>query len=519
MYEFGNLERLRKQLTLAARVRPETRCGRVTYAETLQAGASNWLHNLAFGLVVSVLALGERTAVAKVVFVLHGIRTHAEWQRAFSEVAQIAGWKVRSDRWNFGYFSVLRLLLPGQRHAKVKWFRETYRTETRDKDVSLPDGTYPSIVAHSFGTYILGNALLKYDWLRFDKVVLCGSILPRDFPWAELFRRKQVKAVRNEYGTNDFWTRVVRRFVAGSGCSGCFGFRFSHVGFEQEKFEYDHSEYFEKGHMEAKWLPFLEATRPAEAAPIPSGGPIDCGEGKILKNIVLLACIGLLLSIGVYVLIKSCDSNKVPPSPPKPEIDGVEYLRRNLQGYDEYLHTLSGITIINPELDGSQRFLISKYEISQAQWRRVMGPGNVVAIPKECQGENFPMVGLSYQQCEEFCWKLSAKEVKFSIPTVEQWRATCRKGKPVPENFGKPQQECGSEEVNGSSPDSLGLHHMLGNVLEWCTDPNKESNIQPLRGGSWSQPALECTCDFDMIQGMPEPTTAGFRPVINLVGR
>lgn len=193
---------------------------------------------------------------------LHGIRTYAGWCRALYEVAPQNGWQVRMDRWNFGYFNIVLFLLTFARAAKVRWFREVYRHESKDKEVKLVDGQYPSIVAHSFGTYILGNALLKYDWLRFDKVILCGSILPRDFPWDELIERGQVQAVRNEYGTNDTPTRVVRWFVAGTGPSGREGFSRSHARIEQERFEYTHSEYFNKGHMEAKWLPFLDRQLP-----------------------------------------------------------------------------------------------------------------------------------------------------------------------------------------------------------------------------------------------------------------
>ena len=165
-------------------------------------------------------------------------------------------------RWNFGYFNIILFLLTFARAAKVRWFRSVYRQEVQDKDVKLEKGQCPSIVAHSFGTYILGNALLKYDWLRFDKVVLCGAILPRDFPWNKLIDRGQVQAVRNEFGTQDEPTRFVKWFVAGTGPSGRDGFTCSHNRLEQERFEYTHSEYFDKGHMEAKWLPFLQRSMP-----------------------------------------------------------------------------------------------------------------------------------------------------------------------------------------------------------------------------------------------------------------
>jgi pimeloyl-ACP methyl ester carboxylesterase len=198
----------------------------------------------------------------KVVVGLHGIMTHAGWARSLYEVGSNAGWQVRMDRWNFGYFSLVQFILPWARRTRVQWFRRVYTDEMENRKVLLSEGELPSVVAHSFGTYILGNALLKYDWLRFNKVILCGSILPQDFPWEKLIERGQIQAVRNEYATNDLPTRLVRWFVAGTGPSGREAFGCSHERFEQDCFKYTHSEYFDKGHMEAKWLPFLRQQLP-----------------------------------------------------------------------------------------------------------------------------------------------------------------------------------------------------------------------------------------------------------------
>jgi alpha-beta hydrolase superfamily lysophospholipase len=205
---------------------------------------------------------GQPGRSGKVLVGLHGIRTHAAWARALYEVASEDAWQVRMDRWSFGYFSLLQFILPSSRTAKVRWFRQVYTQETQNRKILLDEGQYPSIVAHSFGTYILGNALLRYDWLAFNKVILCGSILPTDFPWDKLIERGQVQAVRNEFGVRDVWTRLARWFVAGTGPSGHRGFACSHERLEQEEFAYEHSEYFDKGHMEAKWLPFLNRHLP-----------------------------------------------------------------------------------------------------------------------------------------------------------------------------------------------------------------------------------------------------------------
>jgi serine/threonine-protein kinase len=95
--------------------------------------------------------------------------------------------------------------------------------------------------------------------LRFDKILLCGSILPTNFPWDKIIERGQVQSVRNEYGKSDFWTRIVGWFIPATGPSGLHGFSTVHARIMQEQFDFDHGEYFERGHMENRWIPFLSA--------------------------------------------------------------------------------------------------------------------------------------------------------------------------------------------------------------------------------------------------------------------
>ena len=142
------------------------------------------------------------------VITLHGIRTHASWQRAFVEIANTAGLDARLDRWNFGYFSSIRFFLPWARRAKVRWFRGTYEIEFPRVQASL---ARPSIIAHSFGTYIVGYALLRYPYLRVNRVLLCGSILPIAFPWTCF--SSEVKCRRSAMSTAGRRMDTTRRMV------------------------------------------------------------------------------------------------------------------------------------------------------------------------------------------------------------------------------------------------------------------------------------------------------------------
>jgi hypothetical protein len=117
----------------------------------------------------------------------------------------------------------------------------------------------PSIVAHSFGSYIVGRALRKYEHLRLDKIILCGSILPVDFDWPLLFRRDQVNYLRNERGLRDFWVKNVSRVIPETGASGSTGFDTFSTLIEEDPFQdFRHSDFFTPKHMEDYWIPFLE---------------------------------------------------------------------------------------------------------------------------------------------------------------------------------------------------------------------------------------------------------------------
>lgn len=101
--------------------------------------------------------------------------------------------------------------------------------------------------------------MLKYREIKFDKIILCGSILPRDFDWPELLARNQVWRVKNEYGLHDRWAKIVGRFVPRTGESGFIGFEYDSPCIEPKQFDYHkHSDYFRLGHCKEHWVPFLE---------------------------------------------------------------------------------------------------------------------------------------------------------------------------------------------------------------------------------------------------------------------
>jgi hypothetical protein len=121
----------------------------------------------------------------------------------------------------------------------------------------------PSIIAHSFGTYIVAKAIEKYVEIRFDRVIFCGSIVRRDFDWDTKIKRGQVGAVLNEYGDKDMWVRLAQ-FIPDLGPSGAFGFDHTGSGvYQRRRPLFQHSDYFYPLNYRENWLPFLRGDSPS----------------------------------------------------------------------------------------------------------------------------------------------------------------------------------------------------------------------------------------------------------------
>lgn len=75
------------------------------------------------------------------------------------------------------------------------------------------------VIAHSLGTFLMAIALQRFQGIHLGRVILCGCVLPRDYPW-EKFRRAgrlsaRVASIRNEVGLRDLvpvlahWSRLL----------------------------------------------------------------------------------------------------------------------------------------------------------------------------------------------------------------------------------------------------------------------------------------------------------------------
>ncbi|HSZ84603.1 MAG TPA: hypothetical protein VK787_01160 [Puia sp.] len=194
-----------------------------------------------------------------VVSSIHGFKSHGKWQTKLADILTTK--KIPGKSFDYGY-QFLSCLNPGFRKMLVKNFYHDYCLLLQNRDYKIDTRNplrRPSVIAHSLGSFILCKAMMKYPDIRFDKIILCGSIVHEDFNWDLLFKRNQVHFVRNEFSSSDKIVRWGWLLSLNRKCrSGRKGFLRSASFFNQEEFEYfDHSSFFEGGHINKYWIPFL----------------------------------------------------------------------------------------------------------------------------------------------------------------------------------------------------------------------------------------------------------------------
>jgi len=160
-------------------------------------------------------------------------------------------------------------------------------------------------VAHSFGSWIVAHALQNDPKLQLGHVVLVGSIVRPDWPWAAILERNQIRGLLNYCGDRDPWVRLAERFIPDSGPSGSRGFNQQHDRLlNLLRPGGTHSSAFSNARLPALfedvWRPFMSNR----------GEDIEAGEHEVLEPrpwarapVVLRAPAILLLAVAIPAAI------------------------------------------------------------------------------------------------------------------------------------------------------------------------------------------------------------------------
>jgi sulfatase modifying factor 1 len=218
-------------------------------------------------------------------------------------------------------------------------------------------------------------------------------------------------------------------------------------------------------------------------------------------------------------------------------------------------------------------FWMGKYEVTQEQWRLVMGTtvrqqrdnfvsGNALAG----EGANYPMYFVSWDEAKQFVRRLNEKNDGFiySLPSEAQWEYAARGGTSTLNHWGDDLSNtdiCRYANINDLSrkplshvnyhhlitqcndgfaetapvgsfrPNGFGLFDMIGNVTEWCedtylasysnlpTDGSANGSISSegsrvFRGGGFGGNATVTSANRSSIKASARATERGFRIVV-----
>lgn len=194
-----------------------------------------------------------------------------------------------------------------------------------------------------------------------------------------------------------------------------------------------------------------------------------------------------------------------------------------------------------------EAFEIGVYEVTQGQWKAVMG-SNPSRFKK---GDDYPVENVSWSGVQTYLSKLNQKTGRdYRLPTEAEWEYAARAGTTGPfwtsrcvttdqanydgrYSYGEP--DCGAKTgvyrektlpVGSFKPNPWGLYDTMGNVWEWtcstyderyggaeqkCSDKDTSSPLA-VRGGSWdSLPAWVRSANRDWNDPPSRGINLGFR--------
>ena len=206
-----------------------------------------------------------------------------------------------------------------------------------------------------------------------------------------------------------------------------------------------------------------------------------------------------------------------------------EEIGLNILGYKEYRHPQTGIVFVlipgglynmgttTGDADevpthriSLNKFFISKYEISQNIWHKIMNYNH----SNFDKSANNPIENITWDEAALFCNKIGLR-----LPTEAEWEYACKGSGTDKYSFGSDESKLidyawyfansqgGTHPVGTKRFTAFGLYDMYGNVAEWCQDWYHEGYykqslsenppgpvngaLRVVRGGSWYYPGAD----------------------------
>jgi len=142
-------------------------------------------------------------------------------------------------------------------------------------------------------------------------------------------------------------------------------------------------------------------------------------------------------------------------------------------------------------------FWMGQTPVTQAAWKRVMGKDS----PSNFKGEDLPVESITWDEAKAYCEAVGGR-----LPTEAEWEYAARGGTESA-RYGELDEiawhrgnsKGQTHAVGQKKANAYGLHDMLGNVWEWCSDWHGDYSADAVsdpkgptsarsrivRGGSW----------------------------------
>ena len=186
------------------------------------------------------------------------------------------------------------------------------------------------------------------------------------------------------------------------------------------------------------------------------------------------------------------------------------------------------VTIVRP-------FYIGKYEVTQAEWKRVMGTNPSVFQGRKVKddADRHPVDNVTWGDAQRFVRRLNAmdRSARYRLPTELEWEYAARAGANEEPTWTYIRDVAWEQDVDKGTthavgtkkPNPWGLHDTLGNVWEWVADlyneklfpdstPPRSGRTHVLRGGGFVSDVKNTTW-FTHAGGPGSGFDVGFRIV------
>jgi hypothetical protein len=167
---------------------------------------------------------GEAESGEHLVILVHGIRDIARWQDEIKQTLRADGFAVEST--SYGRMNLIEFLLPFSYFSNKA--KLTVWTQIQHAKLLHPNASQVSVIAHSFGTYIIAQIVKEQFAFKFHRIIFCGSVVRYDFP-IEHYAGRYTSPIFNDVGTADPWPAVAQSVTTGYGSVGTYGFHRSGV--------------------------------------------------------------------------------------------------------------------------------------------------------------------------------------------------------------------------------------------------------------------------------------------------